>query len=215
LIDGVYHVVIRPLASDSEEVLTEFTDSLSDVPSVWSPDGGRILFQRLRFGTTNSNDIWSIDLSTREASPVVEGEGDECQAEFSPDGQSIAYTSDDAGQPDVYLRSLDGKSAPRRISAGGGMFPLWRRDGRELYFVAPGGKVISVPVLSLEPLETGAARRLFTIDSTLLLDDRFIGLSAPIDVTADGERFLVAVGQGGLTPLTLIQNWQALLKVEK
>jgi hypothetical protein len=173
------------------------------------------LFQHLRFGTTNSNDIWSISLSTREAQAVIEGEGDEFQAEFSPDGQSIAYTSDDAGQPDVYLRSLDGKSAPRRISAGGGMFPLWRRDGRELYFVAPGGKVISVPVLSLEPLETGAARRLFTIDSTLLLDDRFIGLSAPIDVTADGERFLVAVGQGGLTPLTLIQNWQALLKVEK
>lgn len=215
LIDGAYHVVIRPLASGSEEMLTESTDSISDMPSVWSPDGGSILFQHLRFGTTNSNDIWSISLSTREARAVVDGEGDEFQAEFSPDGDSIAYTSDEAGQPDVYLRSLDENSAPRRVSAGGGTFPLWRRDGQELYFVAPGGKVMSVPVLSLERLETGPVRLLFTIDSTLLHDDRFISLSGPIDVTADGERFLVAVGQGGLIPLTLIQNWQALLKAEK
>jgi hypothetical protein len=95
------------------------------------------------------------------------------------------------------------------------MFPLWRRDGRELYFVAPRGKVVSVPVLSLESLETGEARLLFTVDSTLLLDDRLISLSAPIDVTADGERFLVAIGQSELTPLTLIQNWQAVLETKE
>jgi Tol biopolymer transport system component len=186
-----------------------------DAPEDWSSDGGTILIHRLRIGTTNSNDIWSINLSTQEAKAVVEGEGDEFHAVLSPDGQSIAYTSDEAGRPDVYLRSLDGKSAPRRVSAGGGMFPLWRRDGRELYFVAPRGKVVSVPVLSLESLETGEARLLFTVDSTLLLDDRLISLSAPIDVTADGERFLVAIGQSELTPLTLIQNWQAVLETKE
>ena len=214
-IGGRRRAVIQSLATGSEELLLNEPESMSDAPEDWSSDGGNILIHQLRIGTTNSHDIWSINLSTREASAVVEGEADEFHAVLSPDGQSIAYTSDEAGQPDVYLRRFDGKSAPRRVSADGGMYPLWRRDGRELYFVAPGGKVMSVPVLSLEPLETGAGRLLFAVDSTELLDDRLMSLSAPIDVTADGERFLVAVVQGGLTPLTLIQNWQALLKAEK
>ena len=71
---------------------------------------------------------------------------------------------------------------------------------------------MSVPVQSGATLETGMPRLLFSVDSSWLTEDRFISNSAPIDVTADGERFLVAVSHEGLTPLTLIQNWQALLK---
>ncbi len=208
LINGRFRAVIRSIADGSEEVLLDET-SLSDVPWDWSPNGETLSVHRYLLGTTNSQDIWSVKLPSGKATPLVEGEADASQAVFSPDGQWVAYQSDEADQPDVYLRRTDGQLNARRLSANGGIFPLWRRDGKELFYVAPGGKVMSVRLRLGEVVEAERPQHLFTVDSQWLLDDRFTFFNSPIDVSADGERFLVSVTRRGLTPLTLIRNWQS------
>jgi Tol biopolymer transport system component len=55
---------------------------------------------------------------------------------FSPDGRWIAYASNASGRQEICLRALDGSGNAIPVSSGGGIHPRWRRDGRELYFLA-------------------------------------------------------------------------------
>jgi len=107
----------------------------------------------------------------------------------------------------------------RAVSIAGGEDPCWRPDGKELFYIDPGGRLLAVPVLNngQKPgFSMGAPTVLF--DTRLSREDRWLGNSAPIyrsyDVAPDGKRFLVRVvkEQGVDGPLVLVTNWQALLK---
>jgi eukaryotic-like serine/threonine-protein kinase len=105
------------------------------------------------------------------------------------------------------------------VSTAGGDEPRWRPDGKELFYLDPGGRLFSVPVENSDPksgFAMGASTVLF--DTRLSRDERRLGLPAPTnlsyDVAPDGKRFLVRVvrEQGVEAPLMLVTNWQALLK---
>ena len=103
-----------------------------------------------------------------------------------------------------------------QISTGGGVWPRWRRDGRELFYVAPDGTLMAVPMrvsAGRPPLQAGEPVRLFRTS--------IVGSGAPRDslkqqyvVAADGQRFLVniAANDGAVSPITIVQNWMAALK---
>jgi eukaryotic-like serine/threonine-protein kinase len=177
-------------------------------PTDISPDGKFLVFTEL--GTNTNLDIWILPLSAGENKPVpfLQTPSVEQTAAFSPDGKWIAYTSDESGRPEVYLRPFS-PGAPsntvggqRQVSRNGGHYARWRGDGRELYYWAGNGKVTAVPIDMREGVQIGTPQELFpaVVDSW----SRFA-------VTPDGQRFLFPAQQIEATvlPATVVLNWTA------
>jgi hypothetical protein len=122
----------------------------------------------------------------------------------------MAYAGTDArGVAEVYVRSFPGGERLRRVSTRGGHSPRWRGDGRELYYVEPGGRVMAVPVASGDAFSPGAPRLLFQHGGfDLSPQASFAGFA--YDVSSDGARFLVAVPTGEAEtppPAIVMLNW--------
>jgi hypothetical protein len=101
-------------------------------PTDWSPDG-RSLIVNTRLTTIGAGDVWSVSLEAGgSARPILSGPFPEYDARISPNGQWLAYVSEEAGRPVVSVRAMSGP--PRRlvVSSDGGSQPVWRRDGQEL-----------------------------------------------------------------------------------
>ena len=111
-------------------------------PTAWSPDGRHVLF--MQSGGATRMDIWSYDVQSRTAAPLLASAFDEGWATFSPDGKWIAYVSDENQQPQVYVRSFPDGDVKTQISTSGGAQPQWRRDGRELFYIAPDNGLMAV-----------------------------------------------------------------------
>jgi hypothetical protein len=155
----------------------------------------------------------------RKPEPFVASEFHEAQGRLSPDGKWMAYTSNESGRFEVFVEPFprgSGVAGKWPVSTAGGEDPGWRPDGRELFYLDPGGRLFAVPVQNSAPKSgflMGAPQALF--DTRLLREDRWLGYPGPFfrsyDVSPDGKRFLVRVirEQGAEAPLVLITNWQA------
>jgi Tol biopolymer transport system component/tRNA A-37 threonylcarbamoyl transferase component Bud32 len=176
----------------------------------WSPDGRFLLFTEVS-GVTQY-DLWLLPLEgDRKPIPYLQTPFQEMQGRFSPDGKWIAYTSDESGRPEVYVQSFPASGAKLHASSNGGTFPLWRRDGKELFYRALDGMLTAVPVRpARNTLELGKPGALFHV--TEAQADVFY----PYDVAPDGQRFLVMVAEANAatSSMTVIVNWPALLKKE-
>jgi len=124
---------------------------------------------------------------------------------LSPDGRWLAYVSDESGNSEVYVRpfpSVD--SAKFAVSVGGGLEPLWRRDGTELYFRNSRGDMYAVPVSTGRQFEQGAPRLLFSRPGMALQE-----FYRSYDVHPDGKRFLMLNGgDAEARRLSVIFNWR-------
>lgn len=100
-------------------------------------------------------------------------------------------------------------SLKKQISTTGGVFPKWRADGKELFYLTPEGKMMAVTIESAPgSLRAGAPQVLFDTGDNALPEN---GLT--FDVTADGQRFLRLASAGQTdSPITIILNWPQLLK---
>jgi Tol biopolymer transport system component len=146
--------------------------------------------------------------------PFLRTEFRDGQGRFSPDGRWIAYTSDESGNPEVYVRpfspAASGDSASGGkwlVSNGGGANPNWRSDGKELFYTFVGQfQEMAVDISVDKTFQAGVPRRLFATPQSL---------TAPA-VSADGKRFLFPAiggpGAGTQTPFIVVTNWQAALK---
>ena len=151
---------------------------------------------------------------TKKPEPVFESPFDRTDPRPSPDLRWLAYTHREEGKPaEVFLQALseDGKARGGRypVSSNGGSHPRWRRDGRELFYVAPGGKLMAVPVT------LGAAPRIGTAQLLMTLSGSDTGASrAPYDVSGDGTRILAAVPREQIAapPIQVVLNWRELVK---
>jgi eukaryotic-like serine/threonine-protein kinase len=120
----------------------------------------------------------------------------------------MAYITDESGRSEVYVRSFPGPEGKWRVSTGGGFVPCWRADGRELFYYAPDGKLMTVEVKPGAGFEFAPARSLFAFPPEAIDFDRF-----NYDVTPDGQRFLANLPHGREAPpsITLVFNWTAEL----
>ena len=134
------------------------------------------------------------------------------QAQVSPDGRWLAYTTYEFGRDEVYVDSFPTGGHRQQVSVGGGMQPRWKRNGGELFYLAPDQTLMAVPVT------TGPAR----FDhgrATALFRTRLVPTGSQIpwptmyDVTADGQRFLLngPPADPG-PPITVVLNWLAGVK---
>jgi len=153
-------------------------------------------------------DIWLLPLTgERKASPWIRSTFNERNPRFSPDGRWIAYDSDESGDAEIYVALTEGGGEKRRLSPAGGRKPRWRRDGRELYYVAPDGTVMAIPITLGPGLEAGSPIPLFHVETDV----------ENYDVAPDGSRFLVSTRLERFpeSPLRVIVNWTAALRKEK
>jgi hypothetical protein len=133
----------------------------------------------------------------------------EAQGALSPDGRWVAYASDESGAFEVYVQSFPGGGSKRPVSSGGGAEPRWRPDGRELFYVSAGRRLMAVPTTIGVELEAGKPDALFEMN----VHDLVFPYLKRYEVAPDGQRFVVQelIGRGSASPLTVLVNWPALL----
>jgi len=181
------------------------------VPEAWTSDGRHITFSTMRSNT--KSDVWSWQLDERPPVRVLESPANEGQSQASPDGRFIAYTSDESGRFEVYVQSFPVPSEKWQISSGGGFDPRWRRDGRELFYVAADRKLMAVDARTHPGFQHGAATPLF--DTGLI--DLWQDTRNHYEVSPDGRRFLLMVPRVDprSVPFTMLVNWHPSLGRER
>jgi Tol biopolymer transport system component len=192
-----------------EEALLE--GGLGKFPESWSRDGRSLLYV-LGSGTMRRSDLLVLPLvGDGKPFPFLDTPFVESQGQFSPNGRWIAYMSNESGQFDVYVAPFPGPGSRSRVSPEGGVFPRWRHDGKELFYLSPNNTLNAVGVNGEgSSFVVGAGRSLFPLHlrPMVRLD------SFPYDVSPDGQRFLMNtfVEETTSTAITLVVNWTAGLK---
>jgi dipeptidyl aminopeptidase/acylaminoacyl peptidase len=177
-------------------------------PNSWTDDGQ---FISLRHdGLTTQADIWVLPLAgDRQAISFLHTEFVEWQAQLSPDGRWMAYTSNESGTWEVYVQPFPSTGAKWQISPKGGGDPQWRGDGKELFYLGPDLTLMAVPVRTEPAFKPAAPQPLFLTHVRGLVDNRNHYV-----VTRDGQQFMftVPVGTTLSAPMTIVLNWTALLQ---
>jgi len=176
-------------------------------PDAWTPDGRRLVY--MQTGGQGGNSLWIRSLDG-DPSPrrLGQGHASEWASDLSPDGRFIAYTSDASRRREVYVRALDSATGEIRVSSEGGLAPRWRRDGRELFYVDDNGRLMAVPVRSLDPPSFAVPEALFAARLEEASDRQY-------DVFPDGRRFVLnrSVVEER-EPISVVLGWTAKLQKE-
>jgi Tol biopolymer transport system component len=198
--------------SGGETLLLEGIDHFR-VPTSWSADGKFLVYHEGFSGRTYANgvpggwSIWVLPLfGDHKAYPFIQSSFSAREASFSPDGKWLAYCSNESGEYRIYVVPFPGPGGKWQVSLGDGRDPLWRRDGKEIFYLSADNKLMAVKVeTSGGSFVAGGARVLF--------DSHSSGVFGRYDVSADGQRFVVVYeGNRPSTTLTSVVNWIADLK---
>ncbi len=195
--------------SGADEVFLAAGD-FGKFPYGWSPDGRFFLYASAAGTPGTGNDLYALPLfGDRKPFAFLQTRFNEAWARFSPDGRWVAYRSDESGRGEVYVTSFPTSAGKWQISTGGGNLARWRRDGHEIFYLAPDNKLMAAQVNGQgSAFEVGPVRTLFQTRAKTV-DTRYA-----YDVSADGQRFLVItpVEQTTSAPITLVVNWPGLLR---
>jgi Tol biopolymer transport system component len=196
------------MESNPESLLLALPAPQAKVATDWSADGRFLLFHHRGFKT--SFDIWALPVTEDKAPfPVIQGPtlAVERDGQFSPDGNWIAYESDESGRPEIYVVTFP--KPGRRfgpISRGGGSQARWRADGKELFYISPDSHLMAVPIrldAAGDNVEAAPPVSLFLAR---------VPLQAPVRqqyvVSPDGQRFLLnaLMDDAGGSPIELLLN---------
>ncbi|HLF95113.1 MAG TPA: hypothetical protein VJB14_16715, partial [Planctomycetota bacterium] len=189
-----------------EAILANGADN---VPSDWSKDGKFILVQSDDSSGRGNNDLWIYSLEEKKAAPWLDTPFVEKEGRFSPDQRWIAYDSNESGRMEVYVRGFIPPGGKWRVSSDGGYAPVWRADGRELFYISPGSKLMSVAIGPGTRFAGAAPVPLFRIPGEIL----DLPVVTQYDVSPDGQRFLMNLDTPteGRRTITLVSNWTSLL----
>ena len=179
-----------------------FDSPYTQFPSSWSPDGRYLGFTEIHPET--SWDLWVLPRGDRKPQPFLRTPFNEGWMEFSPNGRWVAYSADESGRFEVYVRPFPGPGGKEQISTEGGTEAVWSRTGRELFY-RNRDKMMAVAVTT-EPTFSAAKPR-------LLFEGRYEMGPVPgmvnYHVSRDGERLLMVKGRpASVSPgLDIVQNW--------
>ena len=127
---------------------------------------------------------------------------------FSPDGNWVAFQSNESGQYEIWVARFPGGTDKKKITSNGGMSPRWPREGKELFYVDTAGNMTALPVKIGATFETGKPEVLFQVD----VPEYDVGgiTFADYDATKDGQRFIVITPEAP-RHVHIIRNWPAIV----
>jgi Tol biopolymer transport system component len=182
-------------------------------PTDWVPGQDWIIYHT--FSPETENDIWALPLAgDRKPLVLIQTRFSERNGVVSPDGEWLAFTSNESGRAEVYVQKFPGGGRKLAVSMAGGSHARWDPHGRFLYYWAPDDRVMRVPLDLRRPtLQPGSATPVLTLKNTGSQfgtgNDR-----SPYIVGPKGLGFIAAQGEGApLDPrLTVVLNWRRLLE---
>ncbi len=178
-------------------------------PTSWSPDGQFLAYFRTdQAAPVSRRQIWILPLfGDRKPFPFLPSAFNERTPEFSPDGRWIAYESNESGPFQIYVAAFPGAENKVQVSPSGGLDPVWRADGKELFYIDPTGRLMAVDVKVIGGrLELGTPRSLFQTHAAS-------PGGPPFDVSHTADRFVITTTANvNPLPYTLVINWTAELK---
>ena len=195
-------VRLREIGEAGDEHFFQVGSSeIESKPDDWSSDGSTLLVR----GPENKVFQTFYPSGTSRLWLDAKAKVDQCR--FSPDGKWVAYGSDESGRWEVYVAAFPRFGRKQQVSKGGGGQPVWRDDGRELFYLTEDGHIVSVPITqSGNRLEFGPPEPLFQSEVRVDFNvDQYA-------VSEDGQRFLVIQPLADEEPIALIKNWRANLE---
>jgi eukaryotic-like serine/threonine-protein kinase len=191
-----------------EELL--FGSESNKTPDDVSRDGRYLIFENVSPANGRS-ELWVLPLvGERKPKPYLQTESNLARAAVSPDGHWVAYSSDESGRNEIFLQSFPEAGAKFQISNDGGDCPLWRNDGKELFYVGGSDSIVAVPVETGATFRAAARQTLFRVPRLPnLASSRTVFVLSP-----DGQRILVnqLLEESNQTPVSVVANWDAELK---
>jgi Tol biopolymer transport system component len=204
--DGVFDLYRKSLGGSTDEELLYANEHRKQATG-WHPDG-----QTLAFSERSEDGNWDILLlplsGDRVPRPFVQTPFREGAAVFSPDGRWVAYHSAESGEPHVYVQPFPGPGRKWQVSTVPGLWPRWRRDGREIVY-----QTFARATLMAAPIET--RRETLVVGTAVeLFETRGNFLARRFDLSPDGQRLLLlepAEGGDIQSPISVLVNWPAAL----
>ncbi len=199
----LYQKVSSGAGKDESILKTPF----QKVPFGWSLDGRFITYHEN--GPTTAQDLYVLPM-TGDRKPILylQTEFSEYENVLSPDSLWMAYASNESGRYEVYVQPFPASGGKWQISTAGGVQPQWRRDGKELFYVALDGTLMAADVKPGSTFEPGVPHPLFKMNTQVLTARN------SYSPTADGRRFLVNsfVDTATSSAISVVVNWAADLK---
>jgi serine/threonine protein kinase len=204
---GHYDLYKKAVDGGGNEELV-FESEIAKYCQSWSPDNKFLIFMTVSNESSTNTDIWTLPLfGDRKPAPYLQTEFHEYGGRFSPDGKWVLYMSDESGRNEVYVRPFPGPGGKLLVSASGGSTPVWRQDGKEIFYLGAGRELMAARVnQNGSVLGIDVARPLFQTHTESFLPN--------YDVSADGRRFVIVTStpQRLASPITVVVNWDAGLK---
>jgi serine/threonine protein kinase len=197
---GVYLFAKSANGLERERQVLKFVSSDDIIPNSWSPDDRQIMSTRQ---TAHGAHLELISYSDGAHNPFQPGNGNQVNGMISPDGKWVAYASDESGSWEVYVTTFPNSVGKWQVSRGGGTEPRWRGDGKEIFYIAPGGMLTAVSVSTIGSFATGTPTSLFQFHGRAVISSTDV---FSYDVSKDGKRFLVNryVKPERIAPLTIV-----------
>jgi Tol biopolymer transport system component len=178
-------------------------------PVSFSRDGKSLAFVEIH--PSRRRDIWLMRLDgDRQPQPLLTTDADESDAKISPDGQWLAYLSNETGRDELFLRPMGSHGGRKQLSSEGGTAPTWAPNGRELFFVE--GDQLAAVTLDGQGNPVGRERVLFRAPT---FEDLQFDSENPIyDVMPDGQHFVLLLSPRLSLPkhYDVVLNWFEELK---
>jgi Tol biopolymer transport system component len=193
---GIQEITV---ASGKARLLTKELLTAED----WSPDG-----RSLVCNDPNGNRLSLLLLADgARLQTILDTPYGKITFRLSPDGQYVVYASDESGQGEVYVASFPSFAVKRKVSTSGGHVPVWAKSGKEIFYRAVDGTLMSAEIRTAPNLVAGTPKTLFKDEGNIFT--RFA-------VTADGKRFLVNESiqkdETDKLEIMLVLNWAADIK---
>jgi Tol biopolymer transport system component len=207
---GGYEIYWKPSdGSAGEEPLVQ--SSGVQTPDGWSPDGRYLVYDKV--GPGSDYDLWILPMfGDRKPYAFLQAPGIQQHAAMSPGGHWIAYESDESGRFEIYVQSFPTPGGKWQVTSEGGLQPQWRRDGRELFYLAPNRKLMAVATQESPTFSAGVPQALFDAPISLngINDSRARYVFMP-----DGQRVLVVATHpesAAASAIRVVLNWPAGLQ---
>ena len=204
---GPRDIYRKPVSGTADAQLL-LQDDVDKLPVAIAPDGS-VLYRVA--GSAAAGELWVLPAAgDRTPRPFETGVRTYSSATVSPNGKWIAYSMLESRRREVFVSAFPARAGKWQVSSDGGDTPVWRRDGKELYFTS-NDKLMAVDVTtSGTQFEAGVARPLFPVR----VPAPGLGTRSTFAATPDGQRFLVNTWDAttGVTPITLVVNWPDTLK---